>query len=228
MSAPLRVWSLLYYLTEVEGLVWRQEDYTANRIIKVVKGEPIKGFFQVKIKGQNRRFEQSNVKDFTPALFNALAKKIQEAVNGDFSMVPIPGSSATVKDKTDFRTWSHAREIAKAVGQRATAVAALRWKKEKLQAHKGGSRDPQVHFENLSLVERPARQVVLFDDVMTTGSQMIGSYRRLAKEGLKPVCGLVVGRATKEQKSPVLGWQSEEIETEDVPIDWNALLNEPF
>ncbi len=69
------------------------------------------------------------------------------------------------------------------------------------------------------------RPAVFFDDVVTTGSQMIGSYRRLAKEGFPVLCGVTVGRATKEQKEPMLGWSEEQIAVEDVPIDWSALFD---
>lgn len=40
----ITVCGALYYLTEIEGIEWRPDDYTANKIIKVVKGEDIKGY----------------------------------------------------------------------------------------------------------------------------------------------------------------------------------------
>jgi hypothetical protein len=43
MTAIPVMWACLY-LTEVEGLTWRGNDYTAMKIVKAVKGEPINGF----------------------------------------------------------------------------------------------------------------------------------------------------------------------------------------
>lgn len=227
MSAPLKVWSLLYYLTEV-GVTWRQEDWTANRIIKAVKGEPFNGYFKIKIGGKWTTFEQSNVEQFMPTLFRAVANKIGDLVKGEFALVPIPNSSATINDGADFRTFEHARAIAAIIGGRATAVPALRWNEAKIPAHEGGTRDPQAHFDNLRVVQKLTRPVVLFDDVLTTGGQMIASYRRLAKSGAAPVLGAVIGRATKEQKESALGWHGEDLETEDMPFDLNEFLNQKF
>jgi hypothetical protein len=38
-----------------------------------------------------------------PPLFQAVATKLNELVQGEFDSVPIPNSSATVKDKAEFR-----------------------------------------------------------------------------------------------------------------------------
>lgn len=224
MSTPIKVWSLLYYLTEVEGIVWRQDDWDTNKIIKAVKGEPINGYFQFKIGGQKKKFDQLNVSEFMPVLFCAVAKKLGKLLSGKFDLVPIPNSSATIKDEADFKTWAHARAVAEAIGSRAAVVPALRWKQVKDRAHDGGTRDPQIHFENLCVAQKPTNPVVLFDDVLTTGGQMIASYRRLAESRVMPVLGIVIGRATKEQKEPAIGWHEEKIETEEMPANWNALL----
>jgi predicted amidophosphoribosyltransferase len=170
------------------------------------------------------RFEHSNCETFLPYLFRAIANKLKDSIAGEFVIVPIPNSTATIKDENDFRTLIHAREIAAAVGSRAKAIPALRWAEEKLPAHRGGSRDPQIHLEKLRIVKKPELPIVLFDDVVTTGSQMIGSYRCLAAEKLVPVSGFSVGRATKEQKDSMLGWATEKIIVEDVPIDWSAIF----
>src|SRR5271154_5725000 len=119
MSAPITVWSLLYYLTEIDGITWRQDDWTTNRIVKAVKGEPFKGYFQVVAGGRHYRFDQSNLHQFMPALFGAVAAKLNELVDGPFDLVPIPNSTATVTDGADFRTLAHAREIAAKLEGRA-------------------------------------------------------------------------------------------------------------
>lgn len=221
MSKPLSVWSILFYLTEVEGLEWRQADYDANKMIRAVKGEPIKGYFEIDTGDKRRRFDQNNVAaDFLPVLWRAIARKLSATVSGPFDIVPIPNSTATVEDFSDCRIFQHGRAIADAVGNGTKCVTALRWKNAKTPAHEGGSRDPQVHFENLRVVEKPTRQFILFDDVLTTGSQTIAAYRRLVKAGVTPMLGMVVGRAVKDQRTPAIGWYQGPVETESAPVKW--------
>jgi hypothetical protein len=221
MSKPLRVWSRVYYLTEVEGVTWRAQDYTGHKIVQAVKGKPIKGYFELLVGGKVKKFEQSNIGAFMPILFNTIGKKIAELTKGPIDIVPIPNSTAVVGSKDDFKTLSHAEAIAEAVGDRATAIPALRWKVAKKPAHEGGSRDPQVLFENLRLVKKPSNSVVLFDDVVTTGSQMVAAYRRLSQEGHTPTLGIAIGRATKVQMEHALSWDEEDLETEHKPFDWD-------
>ena len=224
MSAPLRVWWLLAYLTETEGLTWRDADYTTNKIVKALKGDAINGYFRVKIGDQWKSFDQSNIQEFMPTLFRAVATKLNELVTDDFDLVPIPNSSATIKDKGDFKTLSYARSIAEAVGSRATAVPALRWKEAKVSARKGGPRDPQLHCQNFALSQKPAHQVVLFDDVLTSGSQLIGACRRLAVPRIRPAFAIVIARTVHEQLDKMIGWRCEDIETEEIPIDLSDIF----
>jgi hypothetical protein len=69
-------------------------------------------------------------------------------------------------------------------------------------------------------VQKPSLQLVLFDDVMTSGNQMIGSYRGLAASGIKPIRAVAIGRTVHEQKNPMIEWREEEIETEGTLVDW--------
>lgn len=224
MSAPLRVWSLLAYLTTTEGLTWRDADYTPYKIVKALKGEPIKGYFKVSINGQAKTFDQTNISEFMPILFQAVAGKLGSLAAGAVDIVPIPNSSAVVGDKAEFNTLSHARAVAATLKGRATPLPALRWKAAKVPAHKGGSRDPQLHFQNLQIVERPTHQVVLFDDVMTSGSQMIGAYRRFVASGIKPAIAIAIGRTVHEQREKMIEWGYEDVETEEIVIDLDDIF----
>jgi hypothetical protein len=224
MPDALTVHSFFYYLTEIEGVEWRTQDWTANKIVHAVKGDPIKGYFDIGVGGKRRTFDQKNISEFLPFLMNTVAARIASLVPGDFIIVPIPNSDATAANREEFRTLAHARQIAAAIGQRATAVPALRWKRAKASARKGGSRDPQVHFENLVIVQKPDKPIVIFDDVMTTGSQMIAASRRLDADSATLSCGVVVGRATKQQRPTMMGWSTEDVPLVERPIDWDAIF----
>ncbi len=214
MSKLLSVHSLIAYLTQ-EGMTRRQEDWDAYKIIQALKGETINGYFDLKIGGETKRFTQANVGTFLPVLFRAVAKKLTQEVKGQFDLVPIPNSSASVKSGgASFATLNHAKAIAAALeSPQGTPNAALLWKQPKTPAHRGGSRDPQVHCANLKVVQKITRPVVIFDDVTTTGSQMIAAHRMLAGAGAKVLCGIVIGRATHEYLTTTIKWREEQFET---------------
>ena len=96
---------------------------------------------------------------------------------------------------------------------------ALRWKRRLVQAHRGGPRDPAILQDNLVLVKRPDRAVVLFDDVMASGGHMVACYRRMHEEGLSPIAALVIGRATPVQQPKMLGWQEELLPVDEGPLE---------
>lgn len=58
---------------------------------------------------------------------------------------------------------------------------------------------------------------ILFDDVLTSGCHLVARYRRLFAQELSPIAGLVIGRATQEQRDKVIGWVEEELEVEERP-----------
>lgn len=223
----LTVWSMLRYLTEI-GVKWRDEDFVSRNIVKIVKDEPFNGYFNLKFSGGTRRFDQQNGHTLLPALYGGMAKKIGGTIAGEFSIVPIPNSDGIASSAADFRTLVHVRAIAAAIGPRATAIDALRWNGPKDKAHQGGSRNPQVHFDNLRVTKPVTGTVILFDDVMTTGSQLIGSYRRLARDAVAPGCAFVIGRTAHEQHDKMSGWVQEEAEITERPLTFEEIMGIPL
>jgi adenine/guanine phosphoribosyltransferase-like PRPP-binding protein len=53
----------------------------------------------------------------------------------------------------------------------------------------------------------PRYPVVLFDDMMTSGSHLIAAARLLQDTGHLPIQAVVVGRAAKTQDEKTLGWE---------------------
>ena len=138
MPAPLNVWSMLYYLTEVDGITWRQGDYDANKIIKAVKGEPLNGYLDITFSDRTvRRYTQSNVSDLLPVVFRTVADKLKAELATPFDIVPIPNSTATINDQSDCRIFEQARAVASFVGNGARVVPALRWKQERTPTSQG-------------------------------------------------------------------------------------------
>ena len=219
------VHSLMRCLTEAGAFTWHPDDWTANRIIRAVKGDPFDGHFEVKIAGKRHRFDRSNVATFLPTLYNVVAAKMAATIPGRFEIVPIPSSTSVIGSADEFSTLVAARMIASRLGHhRAEAVTGLVWRTPKIPAREGGSRDPQQHFENLQVWQRPTLPIVLYDHVMRTGSQMIAAYRRLLKDATAPVAGFVLGRTVRFQRKKVIGWTAEDFPVVDEPINIDELF----
>jgi hypothetical protein len=218
----IAVASVLYYLTEVEGVTWRPDDYTTNKMIKAAKDENINGYFDVVLTDKTRRrFDNTNKNDFLSMLLAAMAQRVSKDYPGKYTLVPIPNSDATVANQgVSFRSLELASVFARHAGGNATVVPALRWRRERTASHRGGSRDPQVHFENLAVMQNVSGPVLLFDDVITTGSQLIGAYRRLAAPNREITKAVVIGRATKEQRERTFGWTVSDLIVDEPPLDF--------
>lgn len=220
----LPVFSLIAYLTSRDGGVWRQVDYDTNKMVKCLKGEEIKGYFDLRVAGKIQTFKEDNREEFLGILCRIVARKLDKLNLPGYSLVPIPNSSATTSSKKDFRTHQIARQIVECAMIKGQAVPALRWKVAAASSRKGGSRDPQVLCDNLELVQRPAGPVILFDDVMTTGAHMKACYRQLMASEIIPTQAIAVGRTTWEQKEKPLNWVKEILQVETGDTAWDVDL----
>src|ERR1700733_7320061 len=92
----LAVLSLVYYLTTAGegGPAWREQDWTANRIIKCVKGETINGWFTVRLRSGTRRFDESTKDKLVTSVCGTVARKLVTLPADQLCIVPIPNSSA--------------------------------------------------------------------------------------------------------------------------------------
>lgn len=218
----LRVFSLVYYLTTAGegGPAWRDEDWTANRFIKCVKGEPIKGYVIVRLWSGERRFDDQTKDELLTIICRTVAQKLARLKSPLLCIVPVPNSGTTARSRS-FRSLELAERIARmSNNRRLVALGALRWKQRLTPAHKGGPRDPALLLDNLVVIKRPEAPVVIFDDVLTTGGHMVACYRRLMAEGITPLAGVVIGRATRVQQPKMVGWQEELLPVAESPFEF--------
>ena len=123
-SEELKLISLCAYLTDVSS-PWRGEDHVASKMVKALKGDPINGYFNYIVAGQNKRFDQSNIKEFVDRIPPALARMIARQVDGPATLVPVPNSHVTAIDTPNFRTLELAKLVAAHSKGQLTAVPAL-------------------------------------------------------------------------------------------------------
>jgi hypothetical protein len=208
----ITVYSLLSYLTETNGITWRNNDYDAMKAVKLLKRKHFGGYIDIIDRGKTNRFFAGDRDKFMPFLYAALAEKLGHLTNGsEFSIVPIPNKAALSTSDEIFDTLDMANNIAAIIGERASVVPALRWTERLIPASQGGSRDPQYLRRRLKLMMRPTSPVVLFDDVMTTGSHARACSWKLSEIAAAPVGMLAAGRTTKEQLPEMIGWRVEDL-----------------
>jgi predicted amidophosphoribosyltransferase len=82
----------------------------------------------------------------------------------------------------------------------ATVSDILRWKEVMIPSSRGGTRNPQILYENLVLTTRPpTTQVILIDDVRTTGAHLIATAAKLAEAGTPSSLAICAARTVLNQ-----------------------------
>jgi predicted amidophosphoribosyltransferase len=149
----------------------------------------------VPIDGTNTKIVNAN-KDLAIKWFAswAAAKIIALGVQPKV-LIPIPSSKTIVASPEEFRTFKIAQEIAARV-PKATATSLLRFVEPSPSSREeGGSRDPEVLYQNMTLTGAiPSGQIILIDDIMTSGGHFIAASWKLEDQGRTPKLALACGR----------------------------------
>jgi hypothetical protein len=202
MQSSLKIISFCSYLTDV-SVQWRPEDHTASKMVKALKGDDIKGYFDVNVGGTNRRFDNSNIGDFVSLIPRLLAKALAREIADSATIVPIPNSHVTHPDDEGFKIRSMAEQIAKASKGQFSVVPALVFKAQQQKSRGGGHRSP-YHFEEVyEVVGRAKPPIVLLDDVVTGGGHLIAACWKLGIENV--AFGCTFGATTQEQRDSPFG-----------------------
>lgn len=211
------------HLTDVD-CKWRKVDYDSRVIVRGLKDEPFNGYLDINIKGVRTRFTTENIGLLIDRLLPAIGRQLRNDIAAPISLVPIPNSGMAIGAPGPFRVVELAQKVAQGFGEGATVCAALRWDAVRPKAHQTAQyRHPGLYEPHLRLIERPAAPIVLFDDVLTSGSQMIAAARLLTKEGLAPERGLVVAHAGKVQdEAGLLAKRPDTLDLSDEPFDFDA------
>lgn len=212
----------LHYLTEVAAK-WRPLDFNSRVIVKGLKQEPFNGYLEAKVGGKTRRFDQTNVEELVKIILPQIGRKLRESIEGPISIVPVPNSGMAVGAKGPFRTVELASFVAAGCGDDATVCQAIRWDAPRNKAHQNAEfRHPGLYEPHMVFDEKPTGRVVLFDDVLTSGSQMIAAARTLAKFGFEAERAIVVARATTAQENKKLWkYREDELDLADDPFDFD-------
>jgi hypothetical protein len=206
--ARIRVNCFIRHMTE-RGVERSAEEWRSLHIVRVIKGERLNGHFQFPVNGRSKEIYESNRADFLQELYSLTARHIIKNLGREVAIVPIPNSSAVVGDTKVFQTLRLARGVARELGERSAAVSMLRWSSIQEKAHEGGrARDYKAHCNNLTVVRQTNLPIVLFDDVVTTGSQMFASKKMLADNGYDVQSMYAIASVLEHgERSNKYGWE---------------------
>jgi hypothetical protein len=187
------------YLTNI-GIPWRDDDYNANKFISAFKGEPINGYAKILVGKTWHRLQESN-RDLAVDWFGEMAAEYVKNRHKarPLAFCPIPSSGCVVGANVVSPTYRLAEAIASNL-QSVTVWDGLRWSAAKIPAHQGGPRDPHYFYEHLVVAKKlPDAEIVLVDDMFTSGSHMQAAKAKLVHKGGKCSLCLCGGRQVTEQ-----------------------------
>ena len=197
---PLTVVSFATYLS-APGTQWRFKDWDAYKYVQALKGKPINKFARIPVLGTLRHLEQSNAND-SLGWFAEIANAylLEKQTSGPLVLIPLPNSSCAVSTRTLPRTFFQAQALASRLNQ-AVVLDCLRWKVVKEKASGGGgTRNPQLLYGNLALTSKvPESNLILVDDVSTTGGHLQAARAMLLGQGGKCDLAICAARTVWDQ-----------------------------
>jgi hypothetical protein len=165
---------------------WRQEDYSVNKVVKVLKGKPINGHANVRDADGQWRLIQNGSRPNALAIFTAWARsKVPNPIALPFVLVPVPCSECVTFDAPSTPV-AMADVLAARIGAGSSVGRWLRFEHPMPKSHEGGSRRQSVLEAALVFDGRSVTAgttVVLVDDVKTTGSHLRACARVLRGAG---------------------------------------------
>ncbi|KAB2799231.1 phosphoribosyltransferase [Brucella anthropi] len=167
------------------------DEWKSIHIKKIIKGEclnPKAKFTWSCLNGATRSIIPSLTSVFLNDLYSRFANQIMTDFGTNLALVPVPNGVADANYPDNYRTLELAKGIASASNSNLEALDALRWKQAAGQAHKNEKRrDVDQYISNLIVSAKTTKPIVLFDDVITSGSQLASAKIALEEAGLTVV-----------------------------------------
>jgi hypothetical protein len=198
---PIQVVSFSTYLTAVDRVTWRHDDYNARNFIHAIKGREIGNWGFVHSGGQWRRFDNANRQEVVRWFGEMVADYLGRGSLEPSALVPVPVSTADLRFDGVQRTATLAHAIAAALPRGLAVRDILRWDYRLSSASsQGGVRDARWLYDRLRLTAgMTAERVILVDDVMTSGGHLRASAARLRAAGAHVVLGVCAGHSDPAQ-----------------------------
>lgn len=162
-----------YASYSIEEHAWRQADYNINKLVKALKGETFTGYADMKdVNNSWLRITPANSTVAYQLFGNWANDRLRNLKIQEFVLVPVPSSTCTTYHDvtTPVRM---AQTVLEKVGSQTSIGQWLRFCEVMPKAHEGGTRNRTVIEEKLRVSRNvAASQIVLIDDVKTTGAHL--------------------------------------------------------
>lgn len=154
---------------------WNGSDHDAHMFVQTLKGRAINGYVTLrKPSGPWVTFRTETPQGAFDIWSEWAGGLAQSLLPEGGLLVPVPSSNCL-----EVGDDAKGRKLAEHVAVRARGFAvaeALTWHEQLQKASEGGPRDPDILFENIRVnTTLPKREVILLDDVSTTGGHMLAS-----------------------------------------------------
>ncbi|OCJ11204.1 hypothetical protein A6U86_22255 [Rhizobium sp. AC27/96] len=186
-----------------------QIEWEAIHMKRVVKAEPLNGSFNFWINGVYTKINNHNVGLFQSEINKLFAAKILADHPYPVAVVPIPNGDGVLGQNNVFRTFRIATTIVNRMGNGSICLDLLRWNVAQGKSHlKQRARRVDDHLAALRINGTTNLPVVIFDDFLTTGSQMAAAKLKLEDAGYNVVgCYTVFERLDAGAAVNPPGWK---------------------
>jgi predicted amidophosphoribosyltransferase len=130
------------------------------------------------------------------------AQRVKAFTKGAVLLVPVPNKAAS-PDVTTYRTLDMTREAFKGTAYEGSVTDALRWNEALKPAHEGGPRSRAELLRHLVLhqgADVKGKNIILIDDLVTTGASLLACQDRLIAEGANVIGAITCGRTVYDKK----------------------------
>lgn len=185
-------------------------EWQALHAVNVIKGKELRGSFNFQITGRGGvSINARNSSLFLEEVCFRAATHIRSKYGKNVCVVPIPNSGAVASNRKMFRTFEIASRIAALVGAPCQSSDLLRWRIAVGMAHKGERpRDVDAHKGQMKLVGTTPVPIVLFDDVVTSGSQLCAAKALIEADGMRVLGMVAVAEVVAQgERSDTPGWR---------------------
>jgi len=186
-----------------------QSHWDARAVVRAIKGDEFGGYADLKIGGIWRRLDQSHPELAVEWFTERVLQETSFSSNETYVLVPIPHSSCTVMSGETPKVFAIALALQRRI-PRLQIADILRFNEVMPKSSETNIRDENLLFQATRLIQKPPKgNIILLDDVCTTGAHAKAAARAVTKGDGSVSCSMSVARTTLNPQDPVFGFVKE-------------------
>jgi len=167
----------------------------------VKSGQFHRNFYIERVAGR-LNINQRNFNLVRPTFGEWVARTLPTFSDKPLSVVPVPSKDA-LAGATSYRSLEMAQQALKGTAYENCILDALRWNAQLEKAHEGGTRKRADLLPLLNLKTAVKdKQIVLIDDLVTTGGSLLACQDRVTAAGAKVLGAITCGRTVYDDTEP--------------------------